>query len=334
MISEVEPCQGTVVRYHREYAWVELRTGNAVGETVIAKPRGKLELRWRAEDKRAKEARELEQITSQQFAVGDEVRLSPPSGDDADAHWTIEEILPRETWLIRRSEGRYHRRVQLVVANADQLAVVVAPNPTVRLGTIDRYFLAANQGGLEPLLIVNKIDLDPDLPHKPDIQNYRELGFRVQFTGAKYGDGINELRPLLADKLTVFCGHSGVGKSTLLAALTGQQIRTGEVRERDQKGRQTTVTAVAYNLPEGGLVVDTPGVREFGLAHLTWLDVHEYFSDIAALTLQCGFSDCSHQSEPGCAVLQAVRDSKLAAGRLESYRKLRAEADRGQQHWR
>jgi ribosome biogenesis GTPase len=325
---------GTIIKYHREYAWVRLAEGERAGETVIAKPRGKLELHWRGEDKRAQEARELEQITSQQFAVGDEVRLSAPPGDDPQAQWTIDEILPRETWLIRRTEGRYHRRVQLVVANADQLAVVMAPNPTIRLSTVDRYFLAATQGGLQPLLIVNKIDLDPELPRKPDIQNYRDLGFSVQFTGAKHGAGVEELRPLLADKLTVFCGHSGVGKSTLLAVLTGQEIKTGEVRESDQKGRQTTVTAIAYDLPSGGLVVDTPGVREFGLAHLTWLDVHEYFSDIAELTLHCGFSDCSHQSEPNCAVRQAVEDGKLATGRLDSYRKLRAEADRGQQHWR
>jgi ribosome biogenesis GTPase len=221
-----------------------------------------------------------------------------------------------------------------VVANPDQLAVVVAPNPAVRLGTIDRYFLAAMQGGVDPLLVVNKIDLAPELPGRPEIRNYLDLGYRVFFTSAREDRGLEELRPALSGKLTAFCGHSGVGKSTLLSQLTGLMLRQGEVRARDRKGRQTTVTAEMYALPGGGLVVDTPGVREFGLAHLTWLDVHEYFSDIAELTLHCAFGDCTHTVEPGCAVLAAVSAGQLAEGRVDSYRRLRAEAEAAQRNYR
>lgn len=327
-----------VVKCHREYAWVRLDAGPAglapnagrpAGDTttvVIAKPRGRLALLSRQAERKARQERELEKVTSQQLAAGDRVRLSPPLDAGQSAHWTVEATEERETWLIRKSEGRYARKAQLVVANADQLAVVVAPNPGIRLGTVDRYFLAAMQGGLEPLLIVNKIDLAPELPTQPEITNYRDLGFRVYFTSARTREGLHELPLALADKLTVFCGHSGVGKSTLLSQLTGLTLKEGAVRERDQKGRQTTVTAELYPLLAGGDAVDTPGVREFGLAHLTWLDVHEYFSDIASLTLQCAFADCTHSVEPGCAVRAAVQAGQLAAGRVESYVKLRAEA--------
>jgi ribosome biogenesis GTPase len=324
-----------VVKRHREYCWVRLDAeAGAAPSVVIAKPRGRLEQEARTAQRRAREAGELERITAQQLAPGDRVRLSPPPDAGQDAHWTLEAALERETWLIRKSEGRYSRKAQLVVANADQLAVVVAPNPEIRLGTVDRYFLAAMQGGLEPLLVVNKLDIAPDLAGRPEITNYRDLGYRVFFTDARHGAGVEALRPALAGRLTAFCGHSGVGKSTLLSRLTGLELKAGAVRERDQKGRQTTVTAEAYPLPGGGDVVDTPGVREFGLAHLTWLDVHEYFSDIANLTLRCAFADCTHTVEPGCAVLAAVAAGRLAAGRVESYRRLRAEAEAAARDYR
>jgi ribosome biogenesis GTPase len=322
--------QGTVRKVSREYAWVLLDAPSGGRCEVLAKPRGRLELAARRDERLAREAGVLESVTAQQLTVGDRVTLLPPPVADAGALWAITGVGERETWLIRKSLGRYRHRAQLVVANADQLAVVVAPNPVVRVGTVDRYFLAAMQGGVEPLLIVNKIDLDPELPGKPEILGYRGLGYRVLFTAAQRGAGLDELQPLLEGKLTVFCGHSGVGKSTLLSQLTGLDLKTAEVRARDSKGRQTTVTAEGFILESGGMVVDTPGVREFGLAHLTWLDVHEYFSDIAALTLKCGFADCTHGVEPGCAVRQAIAAGELAAGRLESYRKLRAEAAAGE----
>jgi ribosome biogenesis GTPase len=323
-----------VVKCHREYCWVRLDADGRTAPPMIAKPRGRLELVARAAERQARQAREHERITAQALAVGDRVQLSPPLDEGQAAHWTVEGVEERETWLIRKSEGRYSRKAQLVVANADQLAVVVAPNPEIRLGTVDRYFLAAMQGGLEPLLVVNKIDLAPELPRQPEITNYRDLGYRVFFTDAKHGAGVEELPAALAGKLTVFCGHSGVGKSTLLSRLTGLTLKEGVVRERDQKGRQTTVTAELYPLLGGGDAVDTPGVREFGLAHLTWLDVHEYFSDIASLTLQCGFGDCTHTVEPGCAVRAAVERGRLAAGRVDSYRKLRAEATAAERSYR
>lgn len=314
---------GVVAKYHREYCWVRLTDGRE----VIAKPRSRLELDVR------RELRDFEKegriVFAQQLAVGDEVRVDEP----APGSFTIEEVAERQTWLLRKSLGRYRRRVQCVVANADQLALVVAPNPGIPLSLIDRAFIAAIQGGLRPLLIVNKIDLAPQLEQDVLIRNYRSLGYGVLFTQATAGSGLDELREVLAGQLTVLSGHSGVGKSTLLSALTGEEIKTAAVRERDLKGRQTTVTAQLYALPGGGGAVDTPGVREFGLAHLDWTDVHEYFSDIAELTQGCSFRDCLHDSEPGCSVRAAVERGELAGERVESYRKLRQEAEQSGKYW-
>ena len=308
---------GTVVKYHREYCWIMPDEG---GEEIVARPRGRLELVWKPPANPRPGYREL----AQKLAPGDRVRYSEPETE----HYKIEEVLERETWLIRKSLGRFARKPQVVVANADNLAVVMAPNPFIRLSTVDRYFLAAIQGGLRPILVVNKIDLDPQLPSRPDIQVYRDKGYSVHFTQATDGRGLEGLRKEISGEFTAFCGHSGVGKSTILSALTGEEIATGEVKKKSLKGRQTTVTATAYKLPQGGMVLDTPGVREFGLTQQTWTEVHEYFSDIAGIATSCRFRDCMHdeQKSTGCAVQQAIRDGKLAAERLKSYQKLRSEA--------
>jgi ribosome biogenesis GTPase len=323
--------EGVVVEYHREHCWVELQPGQAGSAPVevIAKPRGRLALVAREREHRAREARELERIVARQVAVGDRVHLAEPE----PGYYVIEELLERETWLIRRSLGSYRRKPQCVVANADQLAIVIAPSPDVRLNVVDRYMLAAIQGGLEPLIVVNKIDLDQGLPDAVEFRHYRDRGHQVFFTAAKYRLGLEALLPALAGKFTAFCGHSGVGKSTVLSRLAGVDIATAEVKRGTLKGRQMTSTARLYHLPGGGEVVDTPGVREFGLAHLTWLDVHDYFSDIAVLTTQCAYRDCSHAVEPGCKVREAVEQGRLAAGRVASYIKLREECDQQSRPW-
>lgn len=311
---------GTVVEYHREYARVQLDGG----AEVLAKPRGTLEFEQRRSEKDWRKEGRL--AFDPHAAVGDRVELEP----QGDGRYVITGTQQRETWLIRHVVKRV--RPQCVVANADQLAVVVAPIPYVKLSIVDRYFLAALQGGLAPLLVVNKIDLDAGLRDRLEFAAYRQLGYRVLFTSALLGTGLNELAPLLADKLTAFCGHSGVGKSSLLSRLTGQQIKAGAVAAGSGKGQYTTETSRIYALPTGGAVVDTPGIRTFGLSRLDWLDVNEYFDDISQLATQCAFRDCRHDSEPDCAVGRAVAEGRLARERVESYIKLRAECE-GWKHW-
>lgn len=315
---------GTIVAYSGDYYFVLREDG---GE-VLVRRRGRIEMQERTRRQRAAEHRELEKLVSQKISVGDQVRL----GESAPGAFVIEELYERETWLIRKSKGRYARRPQCVVANADQLAVVVAPNPVIHPDVIDRCFLAAIQGGLTPMLVVNKIDVDPALPASVTLRNYRELGYRVFFTQATSGQGLPELTAALTGLSTAFCGQSGVGKSTILSRITGVEIVVGEVREKTRQGRQTTTAARMYPLPGGGNVIDTPGIREFGLAHLTWLDVHEYFTDVAGYANDCGFRDCTHTTEPDCAVLRAVQDQRLSQLRLTSYIRLCREAE-SFKHW-
>jgi ribosome biogenesis GTPase / thiamine phosphate phosphatase len=314
--------QGTVVEYHREYCLVRLAPD---GPELLAKPRAQLKFSAQREEKDWRKEGRL--VFEHQFAVGDEVELEPA----ADGNAVITAVQPRQTWLFRDVYKR--TRPLCLVANADQLAVVVAPNPWVKLAVVDRLLLAALQGGLAPLLVVNKVDLDPGLPDSVEFAAYRQLGYPLLFTSALSGAGLEQLPPLLSGKLTAFCGHSGVGKSSLLSGLTGLSLKTGEVNPETHKGRYTTETSRIYELAAGGgRVVDTPGVRSFGLSRLEWTDVNEYFADIAQLALGCGFNDCRHSVEPGCAVQQAVACGELSAQRVESYVKLRAECE-AWKHW-
>lgn len=299
--------RGRVVEYHREYCWVELEPD---GREVVARPRARLEL-------------EVQEY-ARQIALGDNVEVDEPE----TGAFVIERIAPRETWLLRHNALSYRAKPQCVVANADQLAVVAAAVPRVNLSLVDRYFIAAIQGGLAPLLVVNKIDLAPELREDPLAQCYHHQGYPVLYTSAETGEGLESLAGQLSGKLTAFCGHSGVGKSSLLAKLTGQAIATGRVNVLTNRGRQTTTSARLYHLPNGGMVVDTPGVREFGLAHLDWTDVHEYFADIAALTQGCAYRNCLHKSEPGCRVREALAAGLLAQERLDSYIRLREECEK------
>jgi ribosome biogenesis GTPase / thiamine phosphate phosphatase len=313
--------QGTVVEYHREYCTVRLEPD---GFELLAKPRGQLEFVARREQKDWRKEGRL--VFEHSVAVGDSVELE----EAADGNAVITAVQPRETWLFRNA---YKRDKPLcLVANADQLAVVIAPNPWVKLAVVDRLFLAAIQGGLKPILIVNKLDLNPALQDSVDFKAYVQLGYPVLFTSALSGAGLDELPPLLAGRLTAFCGHSGVGKSSLLSRLTGLSLKTGEVDPDSHKGHYTTETSRIYGLADGAQVVDTPGVRTFGLSRLSWLDVNEYFEDIAALTLECGYRDCKHTAEPDCAVRRAVADGRLSAQRMESFIKLREECE-SWKHW-
>lgn len=302
--------QGMVVEYHREYCQVRLEDGRE----VMAKPRSRLELD--------------EQKFARQICLGDSVQVEEPS----PGAFTIESIGERETWLLRRGGISFRHKPQCIVANADQLAVVVATKPDLRVQVVDRYFLAAIEGGLKPLLVVNKIDLDPAQRDSLVLRNYAELGYSVHFTSCSSGEGLEELRSQLTGQLTAFCGHSGVGKSSLLRLLTGrEEIAVGGVNTTTHKGRQTTTTARIYALPGGGDLLDTPGVREFGISQMDWTEVHEYFADISRLAEGCSFQDCLHKVEPSCAVRAAVERGELAAERVENYIKLREEAD--VRHW-
>ncbi len=259
-----------------------------------------------------------------QLAVGDEVRFDPERE-------LVEERLPRRTQLARlrpqagrRAHDRRHEKV--LAANVDRVAIVMSvADPPFRSGAVDRLMLAAAAGGLEAILVVNKIDRLGGVPLADEIAGYRGI-LPVLLTSARDKTGLDELRQALAQRRTVFAGHSGVGKSSLLNALEPElTLETGELRERARKGRHTTTHAVWLRLPGGAIVVDTPGVREIASGALDQELLAEVYPDVAALAADCRFRDCAHDREPDCGVRAAVADGRLHRGRLQSYGKLRAE---------
>jgi ribosome biogenesis GTPase len=249
-------------------------------------------------------------------AVGDRVLLAPGADDTG----VIEEVLPRRSKLSRRAAGpRQHE--QVVAANVDQALVVSAlVEPPLNLDLVDRYLVAADRGQLRALLCINKLDLGDASPHEADLQVYRELGYRVLFTSAATGAGIDGLREQLTGHTTVVAGPSGVGKSTLINAVEpGLELRTAPVSQKTGEGRHTTTASQLLRLSTGGYVIDTPGMREYTLWEIEPDELDEHFPDIDAFREGCRFSDCTHSHEPDCAVKEATERGEVAGRRYRSY---------------
>jgi ribosome biogenesis GTPase len=229
----------------------------------------------------------------------------------------------------RRSElCRPNNRGELrpVAANVDYIVIVVAPYPTPYANLIDRYLVAAEHSGITPILALNKIDLiDDGNREQLDelVSLYPTIGYQLVYTSAKSEDGLDELKTKLTDSTCVFVGQSGVGKSSLInALLPGMNIPVGGLSESTQKGKHTTTTAKLFHFPSGGDLIDSPGIREFGLWHMDEDDIAEGFSDIRPFLGYCRFRDCKHQSEPNCALLEAVAAGKITQRRMDSFRHL------------
>ncbi len=248
--------------------------------------------------------------------VGDWVLLD-------DACETIEAVLERTSLLKRMHPGRPNE-VQLIAANVDVLLIVTSCNEEFNAGRLERYLALAEEAGLGSLVVLTKADLCEDI--EPFVQAAKTLrrGVEVVAVDATDADSVAALVPWCAPGSTVaLVGSSGVGKSTILNALAGGELqRTGEIREDDGKGRHTTTHRSLHLLESGLLVVDSPGIRELGLVEASLEDV---FDDVQDLAAACRFSDCAHESEPGCAVQAAIISGELNARRLESYRKLQRE---------
>jgi ribosome biogenesis GTPase len=192
---------------------------------------------------------------------------------------------------------------------------------------IDRYLIAAARNKLIPLICVNKIDLAEAegslVGCRAALEPYRQLAYQVIFASALTGEGIDNLREALRGRITALAGLSGVGKSSLLTAVQPDlQLRTSTVSEFSGEGRHTTTQVSMLPLAMGGFVVDTPGIREFGLSGLSKRDLIHFYPDLTALAPACRFADCSHRHEPGCAVKTAVVRGRVSATRYDNYQKI------------
>jgi ribosome biogenesis GTPase len=247
------------------------------------------------------------------IAPGDQVWIRPSSGDEG----LIERVEPRHGLLTRASRGREH----VIVANVDQLVIVMSlVEPDLKQHLIDRYLASAEQGGIEPVLCLNKADLVDPVPYQPLIGFYSQLGVTTFLTSARAGTGVERLRLRLKGRESVFFGQSGVGKSSLLNAIQpGLGLEVREVSETTQKGKHTTTTAQLLRLDQGGWVVDTPGIRQFRLWDIIAEEVEGFFPEFRPFVPLCAYPDCTHTHEDRCAVKDAVARRLITDRRYVSY---------------
>jgi ribosome biogenesis GTPase len=236
----------------------------------------------------------------------------------------IEEILPRRTKFSRRYPGKRDAIEQIVVANADQVVIVLSTRlPDFNLRFLDRFLILAEVGEMAAVVCLNKIDLI-DSAERRELRSilsaYEQLGYPVIFTSINHSESIQAFRDALRDRFSVVVGASGVGKSSLLNAVQpGLGLRVGEVGLKTGKGRHTTTLVELFSLEFGGEVADTPGIREVGLWGVDTENLDLYFPEMENYLGKCKYTDCVHLSEPGCAVTEAVNTGEISDVRYMSY---------------
>ena len=251
------------------------------------------------------------------LVTGDRVVWRPGNQQNG----VIVALLPRHSELCRPD---MRGQLKPVAANIDQIVIVFAPLPHPHANLIDRYLIAAEHAGIRPLLLLNKADLldEHNSAHIDRLlATYRKLDYPLLEVSAQDGAGMDELRQRLDDRVSVFVGQSGVGKSSLVnSLLPGIDTRVGALSEQTGKGTHTTTTARLFHFPNGGELVDSPGIREFGLGHVSRQTIEEGFIEFRPLLGHCRFRDCKHDREPGCALLAALADGRIQEQRMHSYR--------------
>jgi ribosome biogenesis GTPase len=291
---------GLIVKAQSGFSTVETEEG-----LVICQLRGKL-----------KQGKALGDIA----ALGDRVRIRVLT----DGSGVIDEVEPRKRSIVRRDPRPQGVYQQVLLANPDQAVFVFActqPDPKLRM--LDRFLVIAEKQRLPALIVANKIDLI----NKPEeiFGFYEPLGYPVVYTSAYSGEGMDEFKTRLGGKISVMAGPSGAGKSSLLNAIQpGLGLAVNEISAAMNKGKHTTVVRQLFRLEGGGYLADTPGWKSLALWDTEPEEIDAYFPELAPLVAECQFSDCSHQHEPGCAVLAALKAGEINPERYESYLRLRA----------
>ncbi len=277
---------------------------------------------WLCTIRRILRTRQIEQRAP--VAVGDQVLFSVVSeSEGVHREGVIVQVAPRRT-VLERSDGR---RTHVIAVNVDQVLVIASlREPMLKPHLIDRYLVAAHAGGLPAIVVVNKIDLGPEDELDEVLERYQAIGYAALGTSAAEDRGVDELRGLMKDKVSLIAGQSGVGKSSLLNAIQpGLRLKTGAVSASTEKGRHTTTTAVYLKLDFGGAVIDTPGIRALDVAMVPLQEIELHFVEFVDRMRDCKFPDCVHVHEIGCAIKDAVDAGEIDPSRYESYVQLFAE---------
>ena len=281
------------------------------GETVRCRIRGRLRL---------KGVRSTNPVV-----VGDEVACEADEGGD----YVIADILPRRNYVIRRASN-LSKESHIIAANVDQALLMASlRSPETPTEFVDRFLVTCEAYKVPVTILLSKLDLQDAEAVAEFRAVYEGAGYRVLEVSVREGRGVEEVRELLAGRTTLVSGNSGVGKSTLIQAIDPSlDIRTGEISESHHKGRHTTTFATMYPLAGGGAVIDTPGIKGFGLIDIDEAELWHYFPEMMRVAPACRFYNCTHTHEPGCAVTEAVKAGEIAWPRYESYLKIRDEDEK------
>ena len=277
------------------------------GEVLVCRIRGNLRL---------KDFEATNPVT-----VGDKVEIDM-NDVEGGIHW-ISKLIDRKNYIIRKSV-KLSRQVQIIGANIDRAFVVATPvSPKTSLGFIDRFLSTAEAYRIPGAIIWNKADIYDESVRAYIAETkalYEPIGYKVFVASSVSGEGIEELKAEMAGKVNLFSGHSGVGKSSLINYLIpGLNLKTAVLSSQHQKGVHTTTFAEMHSMENGGFIIDTPGIREFGTIDFDTYEVSHFFPDIFAVSKGCKFNNCLHFSEKDCAVKTAVDEGKIAFSRYDSY---------------
>lgn len=258
--------------------------------------------------------------TTNPVAVGDRVTISV----NPDGNAFITAIQPRKNYIIRRASN-LSKESHIIAANLDcAFLVVTLAHPVTSTTFIDRFLATAEAYRVPAVLLINKVDLltdDDDKEYCEAVASlYRTIGYDVLEISALTGEGMTELRERLKDKISLFSGNSGVGKSTIINALLPDlELRTGSISDMHDTGMHTTTFSEMFPLPEGGWIIDTPGIKGFGTIDFDKYEIAHFFPEIFKISADCKYGNCTHTHEPGCAVLKALDDHYISQSRYASY---------------